>query len=152
MTLGTKNTVVMSSNSSNCSQPVDSTTGLVYQQAACNDKNGVLLKIALCDPNHSGFEVFIGSGVTPPTTQQYLHKMLLTEKDRDGAFSLLLSKKDFEMPSEDLEQQCTIGVRPFTGKISFCCIKIPLLILIFIPCKTRFDLNDELLLIPFFIT
>ncbi len=110
----------MSSNSSNCSQPIDNTTGLVYQQAACNDKNGVLLKIALCDPTHPAFEVFIGSGVVPPTPQQFLHKVMMTEKDRDGAFSLLLSKKDFEMPSEDLGQQCTIGVRSFTGMSSFC--------------------------------
>ncbi len=122
VTLGTKNAVSMSGsdgNSTNCSQPVDSSTGFVYQKAACNNKNGILLKIALCDPNHLGFEVYIGTDDIKPTAEKYIHKALLTEKDRDGSFSLLLSNDDFIMPVKDLQAQCTVGVRPIHSKLSF---------------------------------
>ncbi len=117
VTLGTQNTVEMFTNSLHCSQPIDNSTGLVYQKATFNNKNGILIKIALCDQNHSGFEVYIGTDETPPTTEKYLHKVLLTEKDRDGSFSLVLSNDDFTMPVKDQQAQCTIGVRALHGKL-----------------------------------
>ena len=128
VTLGTKNAVSMSGsdgNSTNCSQPMDSSTGFVYQKAACNNKNGILIKIALCDPNHSGFEVYIGTDDTRPTPEKYNHKALLTEKDRDGSFSLLLSNDDFAMPLKDLEAQCTVGVKSIHSKLLFFLALVP---------------------------
>ncbi len=113
--------------SENCSHNTDNPAGLAYQQVPCNLKNALLLKISCCDLITEAFEIFIGLDDPPPTSQTHLHKILLSKKDKDGNYPLLLSKEDFAMPSEESGQKCTIGARPFTGMTSIylSCLKFP---------------------------
>ena len=110
----TKNTKTVSPSSTNCSQTADSKTGLIYQQAPCNAHNILLVRIAVCEPSDSGYEVFIGTGNRPPTTGVYLDRKVLTQRDKDGNYPLQLSSKDFKMPTSQNGQLCTIGIRPYT--------------------------------------
>ncbi len=109
VTLSTKNTVKMQGK---CNVTANNPAGLAYTQIPCNLKNALLVKISRCDLVVSGFEVFVGVGDTPPSTQTYLHTATLTKQNKDGAFTLLLSREDFAMPAEGSGQECTIGVRP----------------------------------------
>ena len=116
VTLGTKNTVPMTANTSSCPQTRDNTTGLVYQQAPCNNKNALLVTIALCILDDFTYELFTSIGDVPPTPQSYVYKTLLSsDKKRDGVFQLSLSNKDFEMPSKESGLKCNVGIRPYTG-------------------------------------
>ena len=126
VTLGTKNTVPMSANTSSCPQIRDNTTGLVYQQSPCNNKNALLVTLALCIPDDLTYELYATIGEIPPTPQSYVYKAVLTsDLKRDGTFQLSLSNKDFEMPARGSGIMCNIGVRPFTGKSRYfypvCC-------------------------------
>ena len=114
MKLSSKNTVALSANSSSCQQPVDPTTGLVYQASNCNSRNGLLLKIAVCGGGHNAYEVFVNTDL-PPTTTNYLYKTTLSKK-RNGYFELKLAKNMFKMPPAGSSIQCIIGVRPAVSK------------------------------------
>ncbi len=117
VTLGTKNTVPMSANTSSCPQTRDNTTGLVYQQAPCNNKNALLVTLALCIPDDFAYELFVTTGEIPPTPESYVYKTVLTnDQKRDGVFSLSLSNKDFAMPARGSGIKCNLGVRPYTGE------------------------------------
>ena len=108
--LGTENTIPMSANSSSCLQPVDATTGLVYQELNCNSRDGILLKIALCGGGHTAYEVFVNTDL-PPTTTNYLYNATLRKKT-NGYFQLKLTKDMFTMPPPGSSIKCIIGVRP----------------------------------------
>ena len=99
----------MSANSSSCTQSADDTTGLVYQKVQCNPKNGILLKIALCQEGDEEYEVYLSTTDVPPTTENYQNKTVLKEK-RNGHFELVMT-----VPSGS-GTKCIIGVRPVTGK------------------------------------
>ncbi len=117
--MSTENTVAMTANSSSCQQPVDATTGLVYQASNCNSRNGLLLKIALCGGGHNAYEVFVNTAL-PPTTTIYLYKTTLSKK-RNGYFQLKLTKSMFEMPPPGSSTQCIIGVRPAVSEYHSLC-------------------------------
>ncbi len=107
----------MTANTSSCPQTRDNTTGLVYQQAPCNNKNALLITIALCIPDDFAYELFATVGDVPPTPQSFVFKKVLTsDKKRDGVFQLSLSNKDFKMPSSGSGLKCNVGIRPYTGK------------------------------------
>ncbi len=96
---------------------VSSILGLVYQQAPCNNKNALLVTIALCIPDDFAYELFATIGEVPPTPQSYVYKTVLAnDKKREGVFQLSLSNKDFKMPSSGSGLKCNIGIRPYTGK------------------------------------
>ena len=104
----------MTANSSSCEQPLDNTTGLMYQQVECNSRNGLLVKIALCVDLGENYEVFVNTG-TPPTVTSYLYKALLTEKT-NGYFQVKLHKDLFQMPAPGSNTKCIIGIRPEPSK------------------------------------
>ncbi len=112
--IGTKNKVKMTANSSSCAQPTDNTTGLMYQEAECNSRNGLILKIALCDNGAAAYEVFVKTG-SPPTIDSYGYKKVLSQK-RDGYFLLMLNKNSFRMPAPGTRTKCIVGIRPLAGK------------------------------------
>ena len=120
MKLGTRNTVEMSANSSSCEQPIDNTTGLMYQEVKCNSRNGLLLKIALCADEGDNFEVFVKAG-SPPTVDSHQFHTNLTQKT-NGIFQLMLSRKSFKMPAPGSKTKCIIGIRPEPSKITFSLI------------------------------
>ncbi len=138
----------MSANTSSCPQTRDNTTGLVYQQAPCNNKNALLVTVALCIPDDFSYELFVTIGEIPPTAQSYVYKKVLTsDKKKDGVFQLSLSNKDFEMPAMGSGVKCNLGVRPYTGEFQyvvphnlFCTLNETKLVPIFIS-EYRFFFN-----------
>ena len=119
MKLSSKNTVPLSANSSSCQQPVDATSGLVYQASNCNSRNGLLLKIASCSGGHNAFDMFVSTDI-PPTTTNYLYKTTLSKKS-NGYFELKLTQNMFQMPPPGSSIQCIIGVRPAVSKYLYDC-------------------------------
>ena len=108
----------MTANTSSCKQPVDDTSGLIYQAADCNADNGLLLMIALCnDDETASFEVYVNIE-EPPTTSNYIKKNVLTPdmRNKDGFYVVKYHKKILEMPPSGGERICIIGVRTAPGK------------------------------------
>ncbi len=92
-------------------QQIDPKTGLIYQMVKCSKKSGLLAVFTAADANERTFEVYVHLNRLPTTSEHLYYSVVDAEETSSGSFEvkLVLSKKDFKMPSK--RGKCYIGAK-----------------------------------------